>query len=410
MRTLPLALLVIAAAARADDASEAKLQFELGRELYQQRRFAEAVEHFVASNRLVPNAKVVFNIAQTLGLMNRPVDAFNWYETYLSFELDDDARKNGVKARQGLKVAVLDVTSAPPGAEVFVDRVDLGALGQTPRRIAVTPGPHRLIARKAGHREVSSSATATVKQVTAATLVLEPVLGGLRVETEPEGAAVKVEGSAAALGVTPLDTQTPVGTVRLLVTLDGHVDQVRTVEVRDGETVTLKLELTRAASTVAVLTVNSEPPGARVTLDGKELGTAPLSLPGLPPGPAQLAVSSPSHELWSGAIVLEAGGATRVEAKLVDPSTLHWRGWRWVGWGAAVLAAGAGGVLAGVAMNERQAFFVNPSAERLHRVEQLNLGADVLLFSGAAVALTTLIVDLATGARPHSRGTVTVDR
>jgi hypothetical protein len=412
MRPLALLCILFAAPALADDASEAKLQFELGRELYKQRRFAEAIEHFVASNRLVPNAKVVFNIAQTFGLMSRPLDAYNWYESYLAFPLDDAGRKVGAAARDALtpSVAVLDLSSSPPGAEVFLDRADLGALGQTPRRIAVAPGAHQVILRKAGWRDAEVSATAVLQKTRALSVTLEPMLGALRVETEPPGAAVKLEQGGEALGVTPLDTRAPVGTVRVVVTLEGHVEQVRSVEVRDGETVTLRLELVRAASTVAVLTVNAEPPGAHVSLDGKELGVAPLSITGLSPGAAHIAVSAPSREAWSQPIVLEPGGATRVEVKLVDPSALRWKGWRFVGYAGAVLALGGGAALGGIAVSERQAFFVNPSAERLHRIETLNLAADLTLAAGAAIAIATLIIDLATGPRPQSHGTVTVAR
>ena len=57
--------------ARADDASEARLQYELGSELYRQKRFTEALERFIASNRLVPNPNVVFNIANIYVLLGK---------------------------------------------------------------------------------------------------------------------------------------------------------------------------------------------------------------------------------------------------------------------------------------------------------------------------------------------------
>jgi len=62
---LAAAALLASTPALADDASEARLQYELGSELYKQKRFTEALERFIASNRLVPNPNVVFNIAST---------------------------------------------------------------------------------------------------------------------------------------------------------------------------------------------------------------------------------------------------------------------------------------------------------------------------------------------------------
>ena len=52
--------------ARADDvADEADLQFKLGAEAYQKGDYKGALEHFLASNRLVANRNVEFNIART---------------------------------------------------------------------------------------------------------------------------------------------------------------------------------------------------------------------------------------------------------------------------------------------------------------------------------------------------------
>ena len=57
---------VFARDARADDlADEADLQFQLGAARYRDGDFQGALEHFLASNRLVPNRNVSFNIARS---------------------------------------------------------------------------------------------------------------------------------------------------------------------------------------------------------------------------------------------------------------------------------------------------------------------------------------------------------
>ena len=72
-RRLSLALVILLAAtaapwtppAQADGvADEADLQFQLGAEAYSKNDFRGALEHFLASNRLVPNRNVMFNIAR----------------------------------------------------------------------------------------------------------------------------------------------------------------------------------------------------------------------------------------------------------------------------------------------------------------------------------------------------------
>src|SRR6187455_2029106 len=96
---LPISVLLLGLAhslpVAADPASEAQLQFELAQRLYKEKRYDEAIERFVASNRLVPNANVVFNIGQTFEFLKRRVDAYNWYVSYLEFELTPDERSAG---------------------------------------------------------------------------------------------------------------------------------------------------------------------------------------------------------------------------------------------------------------------------------------------------------------------------
>src|SRR5687768_14431225 len=66
--------------ASADDAAdEADLHFNLGADKYEAGDFKGALEHFLASNRLVPNRNVVFNIARTYEQLKRAPDAYRYY-------------------------------------------------------------------------------------------------------------------------------------------------------------------------------------------------------------------------------------------------------------------------------------------------------------------------------------------
>ncbi|HXU02428.1 MAG TPA: hypothetical protein VN903_15795, partial [Polyangia bacterium] len=131
---LALSALVWSGAARADEASEAKLQFELGQEMFKQKRFPEAIDRFIASNRLVPNPNGVLNIAniyvgmakaeskrkETARADQHYVEAYNWTETFLRFDqLPEADRALGVKLRDSLvpHVALIDVTTNPPSAD-----------------------------------------------------------------------------------------------------------------------------------------------------------------------------------------------------------------------------------------------------------------------------------------------------
>src|SRR3712207_4672043 len=104
--------LAVAVPARADDASEARLQYALGSELYKQKRFTEALERFIAANRRVPNPNVVFNIASIYVLLGKReasknpkrstewyVEAVNWTETLARMATAEPDKKDAAALR-----------------------------------------------------------------------------------------------------------------------------------------------------------------------------------------------------------------------------------------------------------------------------------------------------------------------
>jgi cytoskeletal protein RodZ len=67
-----------------------------------------------------------------------------------------------------------------------------------------------------------------------------------------------------------------------------------------------------SASTKRALVIATEPPGARVTVNGIGWGEAPLSLDQLPPGPKQIRVTLEGYAAQSRTVHLRESGTTRV--------------------------------------------------------------------------------------------------
>src|SRR5688572_11233467 len=109
-------------------ADEAELAFQLGAECYRQGDYLCALQHFLRSNRLVPNRNVMFNIAKVFERLQRFPDAHRWYIDARAGETREAtlAELDAALARIQPNVAIFDVTTNPPGAAVFVDRRDLG--------------------------------------------------------------------------------------------------------------------------------------------------------------------------------------------------------------------------------------------------------------------------------------------
>ena len=409
---LVLCALSVTAEARADEASEAQLQYELGAELYKQGRYAEAIDRFIASQRLVPNANVVLNIARTFGYLERNVEAYNWYQTFLRLSRDEALKREveGKLQQIGAKIAVVDVTTEPPGAKLYVDRLELGAVGESPRRIAVVPGERTIIARLDRHRDAQATVAAALGAVQSMSLKLVPRVGTLRVVSTPAGARVRGEADGRELGVTPLAILQPVGEQRLVVALPGFVEQTRSATITDGGETAIELRLERAASTVSVLTVRGNVDGANLFLDGKWLGRAPATFQDAQPGRRRVQVKAHGRDEWAGDVLLEPGAATRVDFQLADPADQPWTGWRYVGFGTGGALLIAGGIVGAMALQASNDFDEEPSRERLDTIDARNTAADVLLVSGAVVIGATVVWELLRARPAESSAKVTIDR
>ena len=126
-----------------------------------------------------------------------------------------------------------------------------------------------------------------------------PTLGTLSVQTNPPGVAVFIDG--VARGNTPARVSLDAGSH--IIELRGRgVPRVIPVTVTAGAEASQYLELPETPSAGSLL-VQSDPAGARVTVDGVDHGVAPVSVADLPPG---------EHE-----VVLQAEGGTPVKQRVV---------------------------------------------------------------------------------------------
>src|SRR5436190_502608 len=146
-------------AAAEDVADEAQFHFTRGNQLYRQGRFEEALSELYSSNRLVPNRNVRFNIARCLEQLKLYDEAFRAWSELARAEAPPAERAGIAAAIDKLRphLALVGVTSEPPGAEIYVGRRDLGSLGTTPKVLALPPGTVKLLLDRAGYRPAEVS-------------------------------------------------------------------------------------------------------------------------------------------------------------------------------------------------------------------------------------------------------------
>ncbi|MGE5362412.1 MAG: PEGA domain-containing protein, partial [Bacteroidales bacterium] len=150
------------------------------------------------------------------------------------------------------------------------------------------------------------------------------VNGRLTVRSTPSGATVTVNGRRR--GVTPLNlSKLAAGRYTVRLTRGGYVAEERDVVIsQDHPSSTLTLTLRRGAATepagraefVGSVSVDSSPPGAKVFLDGKLVGTTPCVVPSVPIGSHVVRVDLIGFRRWAQSVEVKAGARIRVTAAL----------------------------------------------------------------------------------------------
>lgn len=137
--------------------AEAQALFRRGVELGEQDRWAEALEHFRRSRRLVERPNTVFNVGFALFRLGRFVAAIAALDEYLALTEGETSarREEAVRLRGEAAASVAEITLevVPPGARVLVDGEPATAPVGSARVLRLDPGRHLVRADAAGHEE-----------------------------------------------------------------------------------------------------------------------------------------------------------------------------------------------------------------------------------------------------------------
>jgi outer membrane receptor protein involved in Fe transport len=272
-------------------ADEAELQFQLGAERYRAKDFQGALEHFLASNRLVPNRNVRYNIARTFEQLSRFADAHRYYVDALAGETDPRVHEQIEQAIARLvpKVAVLDVVTDPPGATIFIDRRDLGSRGRSPLPLALPPGRYEVLAELEGYESARSGAVvAKLGSSTQVQLTLPLIVGTVRIAGQ-DGVEVRVDDERADVACkSPCELQLRPGAHVLHFSRAGYVAIPKQVLVVAKTQLAVAPELLPMTGSILVET---DERGALVEIDGHAMGFTPVVVPSVPVGARLVRVS-----------------------------------------------------------------------------------------------------------------------
>jgi len=208
------------------------------------------------------------------------------------------------------KVKILEITSDPTSAEVFIDGRKKGL---TPLKLHnITTGVYLLEIHKEGFVPSFENLTIIKGEIQTVEKTLKPVKGLLLVDSNPQGAELTVDG--VFKGTTPvLISDLPLGSYTLAFKATGKLPRVITTELKNRTPVYVLADL---ASNMAQLTVNSTPTNAEVRVDGNLIGKTPLVYDQIQAGKANVSISLKGYRSYSKKMKFEASKAYTITTTL----------------------------------------------------------------------------------------------
>ena len=228
----------------------------------------------------------------------------------------------------GTSSGSLDVRSTPSGASIYIDDAYKGV---TPKVVSgLSTGPHHVKMIRDGYYDYSLTTTVTAGKTTTvlATLTSLPstptptptpktTTGSLDVRSTPSGASIYIDGTYK--GVTPnVVSGLSAGSHQVKVTQNGYRDDTQTIIVTVGKTTTVSATLSAAvvaasaASVTGSLSVESDPAGAEIYIDGEYNGVTPKVISGLSEGECWVTVTKDGYVENIQHKYISAGSTSRV--------------------------------------------------------------------------------------------------
>jgi formylglycine-generating enzyme required for sulfatase activity len=168
-------------------------------------------------------------------------------------------------------------------------------------RIFVRPGRYVLVASHAGYETAQLSVQIAGKPDEQVRVALKKLPGEVRVEAGEVQGALVIDGKS--IGPVPGAYQVAAGKHQFRVAAAHYQEFIANVEVKglgEKQTVTFKLK-----PLFSPVTIESEPAGARVALDGKDIGVTPLTAP-IDAGNYSLSLTAQGFRPWETSIQVKA--------------------------------------------------------------------------------------------------------
>lgn len=215
-------------------------------------------------------------------------------------------------ARASSATGVLQIQASAPGAQVWVDNEPVG---EAPLTQYLTEGEHMIRVAADGFNPFVRKVRIRAGAKANVTASLRRGGGTVEFQVDQPGGVVVIDGETES----PLPVRLrslPDGTHTYLVKAPGHEPVEGSFEAAPGRN---HFVFHTLASSRGLFSITSDPEGARVWLDGQDVGTTPLSLDGIAPAQHLVRVDDGRHPALLAVVDTSDGSRGIVDASLKGP-------------------------------------------------------------------------------------------
>ncbi len=237
-------------------------------------------------------------------------------EGYDSYEVLEQIGTGRKKVIANLKKAVregeLVVLTEPSGAAVYLNGRPVGTSPYEGK--GLSSGKYTVRVTKEGYETWEKAEIVEAGKKVEVLALLKMKGGTLVVTAKPSGANIHLDGKFVGTNSFEDKALSP-RSYKVRVAKEGFETWEGDVTVKAGEKVEVVVELKVRKGE---LSVRTEPPGAKIYLGGKLVGTSSYEGKELSPGSYKVRVIKEGYEPWEKEVVVEAGKKAEVFAKLIE--------------------------------------------------------------------------------------------
>ena len=194
-----------------------------------------------------------------------------------SFNMEPGIELNVVAELQMIAGSV-SIDSEPSNAMILIDS---NKAGVTPKTLTgILPGEHKIEIIIDGYETWNESVEIIGDKENSITAVLHAITGSINIESNPSDATILLDGKE--VGTTPdTITHAAIGIHEIEVKKEGHAEWKKKLNIKKGKEIALNAALQPVTGSASI---ESEPTGAVIAIDGEDVGKTPKVITGISPG------------------------------------------------------------------------------------------------------------------------------